>query len=133
MKKKKGILFYIYYGFAFLVILVNSFFLIRDNFFINIESVPEGIYRYSDFSPNKKVELKVYRVELPVGESIRVTETVDGQTRNLFWQTGVKKATIKWRNSNRVEINGIDLDLREKEYFDSRSISSIFNDGLMGR
>ncbi len=130
---KKGVLFYIYYGIALLVIFINSFFLIKDNFFINIESVPEGAYQYSDFSPNKSTELKVYLVELPVGNSVRISETKEGNTRNLFWQTGVSDVKIKWRNENRVEINGIDLDLKQKETFDSRSISSIFNDGLMGR
>ena len=130
---KKRVLFYIYYGIALLVIFINSFFLIKDNFFINIESVPEGAYQYSDFSPNKSTELKVYLVELPVGNSVRISETKEGNTRNLFWQTGVSDVKIKWRNENRVEINGIDLDLKQKETFDSRSISSIFNDGLMGR
>ncbi len=130
---KKGIFFYAFYLIALVVILVNSFFLLRDNYFINIESVPEGVYQYSDFSPDESTELKVYLIELPVGESIRISETKDGSTRNLFWQTGVTTAKIKWKNSNRVEINGVDLDLKEKEYFDCRSISSIFNDGLMGR
>ncbi|MBE6787516.1 MAG: hypothetical protein E7537_04125 [Ruminococcaceae bacterium] len=130
---KKSILFYVYYGIALLVIFVNSFFLIKDNFFINIESVPEGEYQYSDFSPRKSTELKVYLVELPVGESVRISLTKEGDTRNLFWQAGVSDVKIKWRNENRVEINGIDLDLKQNETFDSRSISSIFNDGLMGR
>lgn len=130
---KKGVLFYLYYGLALIIVLVNSFFLIRDNFFISIESVPEGVYQYNEFSPNNQTELRVYKIELPVGNSIRITETIDGNTRNVFWQTGVSSAKIKWKNSTRVEINGIDLDLKEKESFDSRSISSIFNDGLMGR
>lgn len=130
---KKGVLFYIYYGIALLVIIVNSFFLIKDNFFISIESVPEGTYQYSDFSPNKSTELKVYLIELPVGESIRISQTKDGKTSNLFWEAGVSRAKIKWKNENHVEINGVDLDLKENETFDSRSISSIFNDGLMGR
>lgn len=130
---KKGIPFYIYYSLALLVVLINSFFLFKDNFFINIESVPEGVYQYSEFSPDEKTELKVYFIELPVGDSVRITETRDNTTRNIFWQTGVKTARINWKNSNRVVINGVDLNLKEKEYFDCRSISSIFNDGLMGR
>jgi len=130
---KKGVFYYFFYGFALIVILVNSFFLIKDNFFINIESVPHGVFQYSDFSPDKSTELKVYFIELPVGNSVRVTETKDSKTRNIFWQTGIEDAKIKWKNNNTVVINGIDLNLKENEYFDSRSISSIFNDGLMGR
>jgi hypothetical protein len=130
---KKGILFYIYYFLAFVVIMVNSAYLIVDNYFINIESVPVGEYQYSDLSPNKSIELKVYFVELPVGNSIRITETKDNKTRNIFWQTDTDKAKIKWKNNSTVIINGIDLNLKYGEYFDCRSISSIFNDGLMGR
>jgi hypothetical protein len=130
---KKGILFYIYYFLTFVVIMVNSAYLIVDNYFINIESVPVGEYQYSDLSPNKSIELKVYFVELPVGNSIRITETKDNKTRNIFWQTDTDKAKIKWKNNSTVIINGIDLNLKDGEYFDCRSISSIFNDGLMGR
>jgi hypothetical protein len=49
---KNKVFFNIYFLLALIVILVNSFFLVKDNFFINIESVPEGEYVYSDFSPN---------------------------------------------------------------------------------
>jgi hypothetical protein len=115
---KKGILFYVYYLAALVVILVNSAYLIVDNYFINIESVPEGVYQYNNFSPDETTELKVYFVELPVGNSIRITETRDGETRNIFWQTGVEEAKIKWKNDTRVIINGIDLNLKDKEYFD---------------
>lgn len=128
----KGKFFYFYYAICLAVVLINSFYLFKDNFFINIESVPEGEFQYSEFSPDEKTELKVYYIELPVGNSIRISETKDGKTRNLFWQTSVKKAKIKWKNNQRVEINDVDLDLKENEYFDCRSISSIFNDGLMG-
>lgn len=130
---KNNVFFNIYFLLALIVILVNSFFLVKDNFFINIESVPEGEYVYSDFSPNGNTELRVYNIELPVGNSIRITETKDNKTRNIFWQTGTQKAKIKWKNSNVVIINGIDLDLKDGEYFDCRSIESLFNDGKMGR
>lgn len=130
---KKGILFNIYSLITLVVVLVNSFFLIKENFFINIESVPTGIYQYSELSPDGLTELSVYFIELPVGNSVRVTETKHDETRNIFWQTGVDSAKIKWKNNNTVIINGIDLNLKDKEYFDCRSISSIFNDGIMGR
>ncbi len=130
---KKGIIFYFFYVLALAVVLVNSYFLFSENFFINIESVPAGEFQYSNFSPDNSIELKVYFIELPIGNSVRITETKDSQTRNVFWQTGVEKIKIKWKNNNNVVINGIDLNLKDNEYFDCRSISSIFNDGLMGR
>lgn len=130
---KKGKWFQVYYLLALLVIIVNSVFLVIDNLSINIENVPDGVYQYSEFSPDNSTELKVYYIKLPVGNSVRVTETIGGKTRNIFWQTGVDKTDIEWKNDSKVVINGIGLDLKEKEYFDCRSISSIFNDGLMGR
>ena len=130
---KKGILFFIYYFLAFVVIVINSAYLIVDNYFINIESVPVGEYQYSNLSPDETTELKVYFVQLPVGDSIRITETKDNLTRNIFWQTGTDEVKIRWKNNSTVIINGINLNLTEGEYFDCRSISSIFNDGIMGR
>lgn len=130
---KKGIFFYFYYFLILVVIVVNSVYLIKDNFFINIESLPTGTYQYSNFSPGGKTELRVYSIELPMGKSIRISETKDGKTRNIFWQTDTEKAKIKWKNPNVVIINGIDLNLNDEEFFDCRSIKSIFNDGLMGR
>lgn len=130
---KKNRWFYFYYGLALIVVIVNCFYLIKSNNIINIENVPEGEYQFNNFSPKKDIELKVYYIDLPVGQSVRVSATQDGETKNIFWQTGVQKVKIKWKNNKNVVINGIDLDFAEDEYFDSRSISSIFNDGLMGR
>ncbi len=130
---KKGITFYLYYFAALVVILVNSAYLLVDNYFVNIDSIPDGEYKYSDLSPNRSVELKVYFVELPVGNSVRVTETKDNTTRNIFWQTDTEDVKIRWKSNSTVVINGIELNLAKGEHFDCRSISSIFNDGLMGR
>ncbi len=130
---KKNIFIYIYFFTALLVVLVNSFFLIKDNFFINIENVPNGVYEYSEFSPDGKIELRVYNVDLTIGNCVRISETKNNNTRNIFWQTGADRVTIKWKNKNDVVINGIELDLNNGEFFDCRSISSIFNDGYMGR
>lgn len=111
---KKGIAFYLFYFIAFVVILVNSFFLFKDNYFINIESVPEGEFQYSDFSPNEEIKLDVYYIEMPVGNSVRITETNAQKTRNIFWQTGAQKVKIKWKNNSTVVINGIDLNLKDE-------------------
>ncbi len=130
---KKGIAFYLFYLVALIVILVNSFFLFKDNYFINIESVPAGEFQYNDFSPDKETELNVYYIKMPMGNSVRITETRAEKTRNIFWQTGIDNVKIKWKNNSTVIINGIDLNLSDGEYFDCRSIGSIFSDGLMGR
>lgn len=130
---KKGIFFYVYYLFALIVVVANGIYIIKTNYFINIESVPDGEYQYNDFSPKKTTELKVYYVDLAVGESIRVTATNNNVTKNIFWQTGIEDVKIKWKNDSEVIINNISLDLSKDETFDCRSIRSIFNDGIMGR
>ncbi len=130
---KKGIFFYIYYFVALIVVVVNCVYIIKTNYFINIDSVPDGVYQYNNFSPKKTTELKVYYVDLTVGESIRVTATNNNETKNIYWQTGIKDVKIKWKNESEVVINNISLDLSENETFDCRSIRSIFNDGIMGR
>ena len=130
---KKGIFFYFYYLLALIVVVANGIYIIKTNYFINIESVPDGEYQYNDFSPKKTTELKVYYVDLAVGESVRVTATNNNETKNIFWQTGIEDVKIKWKNDSEVIINNISLDLSKNETFDCRSIRSIFNDGIMGR
>ena len=130
---KKGIFFYFYYLLALIVVVANGIYIIKTNYFINIESVPDGEYQYNDFSPKKTTELEVYYVDLAVGESVRVTATNNNETKNIFWQTGIEDVKIKWKNDSEVIINNISLDLSKNETFDCRSIRSIFNDGIMGR
>ena len=130
---KKGVLFYIYYFLAVVIVVANVVFLIKDNFFLDIESVPVGDYKYSVYSPRKSTKLKVYTVDVPNGKSLRISETDENGTRNIFWQSNIEDIKIRWKNEDVVVINGISLNLKEEEYFDCRSISSIFNDGTMGR
>ena len=94
--------------------------------------MPSGEYRSTSFSPDKKSELKVYSIETDIGNAVRVSRTRNGKTENVFWQVDSKNASIFWKDNNTVIINGIMLDFSKDEIFDSRSINSIFNDGLMG-
>lgn len=131
---KKGILFYFYYFLALVIVIANAFFVIKDNFFLDIESVPAGEFQYSEYSPKMSRLLKVYTVDTGVGKkSVRISETNEDGTHNIFWQSDVKDVKIVWKNDYVVIINDIDLNLRKEEYFDCRSINSIFNDGEMGR
>lgn len=131
---KKGTLFYLYYFLALVIIVANAVFLIKDNYFLDIESVPEGEFQFSEYSPKKSTILRVYTLDTTAGKkSVRVSETSANGTRNIFWQADVQDVEIVWKNDYIVLINDIDLNLREEEYFDCRSINSIFNDGEMGR
>ncbi len=129
---KKNAFFLCFYAFTFVVMLVNGIYLVVNNAFIDISDVPSGEYRSTSFSPDKKSELKVYSVETDIGNAVRVSRTRNGKTENVFWQVDSNNASIFWKDNNTVIINGIMLDFSKDETFDSRSMNSIFNDGLMG-
>ena len=129
---KKNVFFICFYILSFVVYVVNSFYLLLNNVFVDISDVPEGKHKYSYTSPDGEILLRVYHVETGVGNAVRVTKTENNKTENIFWQTDVYSANVYWHNNDLVAINGILLSLSEEETFDSRNVSSIFNDGLMG-
>ena len=129
---KKSIFFLIFYCLAFLVIVLNSVYLVLDNVYVDISDVPEGEYKFASSSPNGERELKVYIVRTDIGDAVRITQTQNNKTENIFWQTNVSEANIYWQDNNSVNINGIMLELSNGDVFDSRYMRSIFNGGLMG-
>ena len=129
---KKNAFFICFYAVTFIVILVNAIYLVGSNVFVNIADVPNGEYVSSSFSPDKNCELRVYTVSTDIGNAVRVSRTVNGKTENVFWQTNVDDVSIVWNNNSIVFINNIRLDFEKGETFDSRSITSILNGGIMG-
>lgn len=129
---KKSVFFLVFYCLAFLVLIANSVYLVLDNAYVDISDVPTGEYKYASNSPNGARQLKVYVVKTAIGEGIRISQTKNAKTENIFWQTNAKEANIYWQDNDSVVINGIMLDLSKGEMFDSRYMRSIFNDGLMG-
>ena len=129
---KSNIFFLLFYCLAFLVIIINSVYLVLNNVYVDITDVPTGKHKYSYNSPDGETCLKVYYVETGIGNAVRVTKTQNNKTENIFWQTDVSKANVYWHNNDTVAINGILLSLSEGDTFDSRNMKSILNDGLMG-
>lgn len=129
---KKNAFFTCFYAVTFIVILVNATYLLVSNVFVNIADVPNGEYVSSSFSPDKSCELKVYTVSTDIGNAVRVSRTINGKTENVFWQTNVNDVSIVWNNNSVVFINDIRLDFEKGETFDSRSMKSILNGGIMG-
>ena len=129
---KKSIFFLCFYSLVFLVITINSCYLVLNNAYVNIGDVPSGVYERSVFSPSGVSELKIYLVETDIGNGVRITQTKNGNTKNIFWQTNVSSANVYWRDEDSVIINGIMLELSKGDVFDSRHMRSLFNDGLMG-
>lgn len=129
---KKSIFFLVFYSLAFLVIVVNSVYLMLNNVYVDISDVPSGEYKYASNSPDGDRELKVYIVKTNIGDAVRISQTKNNKTENIFWQTNVSEANIYWQDNESVIINGIMLELSKGDIFDSRYMRSIFNDGLMG-
>jgi hypothetical protein len=129
---KKNAFFVCFYALAFIVMLINGIYLAINNIYVDMSDVPSGEYVSSSLSPDKSRELKIYIVETKIGNAVRVSCTRNGETKNVFWQTNVDNANIGWNNNNVVFINGIRLDFDKGETFDSQSMKSIFNGGLMG-
>lgn len=131
-KVKKNILFLLFYCISFLVIVVNSVYLVLDNVYVDISDVPNGEFVRSYNSPNGDRELKFYLVETNIGSGVRITQTRYNKTENIFWQINENDVNLYWQSNDFVVINGIILDLSKGDTFDSRYMRSIFNDGLMG-
>lgn len=129
---KKNILFLVFYSLSFLVIIINSVYLVLSNVIVDISNVPNGEHQFVNESPDGKIKLDVYYVKTEIGNAVRVAKTENGKTENIFWQTDMSNVNIHWHNNDMVSINGILLSLSEEETFDSRYMKSIFNDGLMG-
>lgn len=129
---KKNIFFLCFYSLVFITMLLNAAYLVINNVFVDIDDIPVGEYRYSVISPDGVSELKVYTVKTDLGNAVRVSQTKNKKTENVFWQTGVTDANVYWFDNNTAVINGIPLNFVNGETYDSRNIRSIFNDGLMG-
>lgn len=129
---KKSVFLFSFYCLAFLVIIANAVYLILDNVYIDISDVPKGEYQTSFTSTDGEAVLKIYKVETSIGNAVRVTKTENNVTKNIFWQANASNANVYWAGKDIVIINGIVLELSKDETYDSRSMRSIFNDGLMG-
>lgn len=114
--------------------IINAVCLVIDNVFLDISDVPNGEYQASFSSPNERTVLDCYLVETNIGDAVRVTKTVNNKTETIFWQANESDVNIYWPSNDDklVIINGVVLDLSKNETYDSRSMRSIFNDGIMG-
>ena len=122
---KKNIIFPIVYLLAFLVVVANLVFIVKDAFFDDLNSLPEGEFLYSSMAPDNNTTISVYRVSAPFGNAVRaecllLSETGTVSKRNVFWQTGTETAIVGWLDNNTVTINSKNINLLNGEIFDSR-------------
>ena len=110
---------------AILVSAFNLVFIIRDTFFDDIESLPEGEFLYSSLSPDGENTVSLYKVKMPGGFAIRGTsvnldENGVKSERNIFWQLGADSAIVGWVSDNTVSINEKILNVESGTVYDSR-------------
>lgn len=118
------------YLLAFLVIVANMVFVIRDSMTFSMESLPLGEKLYSIESPAGDKTLTVYCVNNSFGTAIRADVT-DGKgvSRNVYWQTGLDGVDSGWINNMVVDINGVELNVEAGAEYDCRKGYSLFSEG----
>lgn len=109
-----------------IVSVVNLGFILKDTFFDNIETLPEGEFLYSSLSPDGENTVSVYKVKMPGGFAIRgaaVSLDSNGkkQERNIFWQLGSDSAIVGWISNNTVSINDHIVNISSGMVYDSRN------------
>lgn len=109
-----------------IVSVVNLGFILKDTFFDNIETLPEGEFLYSSLSPDGENTVSVYKVKMPGGFAIRgaaVSLDSNGkkQERNIFWQLGSDSAIVGWISNNTVSINDHIVNVSSGMVYDSRN------------
>ena len=124
MRKNK--LFICLYVLCAVVVLINLFFFVKDEFFYNIDNLPQGKFVYSSLSPSGDKTALLYCVDTPKGNAVRV-ELVEfnedmsvKNENNIFWETGKSSVTIYWENNNLIVIDGVSLSIDKNQVFDGR-------------
>ena len=123
---KKKIFFVIFYALAFVSVVVNIVFIIKETVAPDIDSLPKGTLIVSVENPEKDMVLNVYSVENSLGCAIRGEVVKKGKPENVYWQTGIEKVNCGWYSEKVVKINSVFLDVVRGDKFDCRKDVSIF-------
>ena len=121
---------------ALLAIIITAFnvsFLVKDEFFYNMNNLPQGKLLREDYDQNilfsSGILLEVFEVE-PTDEhpaAIRVAVKNDntGESRTIYWQIGTRESIINWPKDKGtiVVINGVPVDYI-KGYYDCRDYAN---------
>lgn len=114
---------------TFAVIIFNTVFAAVKSLNPDITDLPEGKFMKSSTSPQDKAQIDFYLVENNMGYAVRGELVENCARKNIFWQTGVKTADIRWLSEKSVIINNIPLNIKTDK-FDSRRGTAIFSEGV---
>ena len=111
---------------ALIVSAFNLVFILKDTFFDNIDSLPQGEFLYSSLSPDGENTVSLYKVKMPGGFAIRgaavsLDENGVKSERNIFWQLGADSAIVGWVSDNTVSINEKIINVDGNLVYDSRN------------
>lgn len=123
---KKNVFFIILYALAFLSVVANMVFMVKETVAPDIDKLPKGTLIVSVENPEKDMILNVYSVENSLGCAIRGEVVKNGKAENIYWQTGIEKVKCGWHNKKVVRINSVFLDVVRGDKFDCRKDVSIF-------
>lgn len=108
------------------VMLFNAIGMAVDAFGYDMEELPKGKRLYYELLPNDTKSFSLYLVEIDgVNTAIRgevsyFNESGNMETRNIYWQVGVKTAIAGWKDENTITINDQDIKINGEPY-DSRT------------
>ena len=126
---KKNFLTVSLFALTFAVMIFNTVFAAVKSLTPDISDLPEGTLVKTSSSPDEKSQINFYLVENSMGYAVRGELEDDSLRKNIFWQTGVKEASIKWLSEKSVIINDIPLNIKSDK-FDSRRGTAIFSEGV---
>ncbi len=102
------------------VTLVNIILFMVDAFYYKTMALPEGKVISTSVSPNHKYEVSIYEIEGGgnLGSAVRaeVREIQTNETRNIYWEAGITKATVSWGSKNTVIINNHPINVINGSY-----------------
>ncbi|MDD3392600.1 MAG: DUF5412 family protein [Bacilli bacterium] len=97
--------------FAIVLIVIGAIYYF-DN---SMNYLPKGEYLYSVEAPDKKFKVNAYFIDGgPIsGDAIRVelVNTVNDNTKNIYWKYPISTVDIKWIDNETVVINDIKLNI----------------------
>lgn len=125
----KRVILRLTYLLAFLIIIANLAFVVRDGLTFSMKKLPVGEKLYSVDSPAGNKTLTVYHINNSLGTAVRADVTGPEGVRNVYWQIGLDGVDSSWINNAVVNINGVELNVDAGAEYDCRLGYSIFREG----
>ena len=114
---------------ALLTIIITAFnvsFMVKDEFFYNLNNLPAGKLLREDYDQNilfsSGILLQVFEIEPtdehPAAIRVAVKNDFTGESRTIYWQIGTRESIINWPKDidSTVIINGVPIDYIKGHY-----------------